>query len=94
MQQCTYFLCYFMTEESIHSNLNMFDFSFVYQQEKIHDSFGLKIHNRHKKVDCLTRSCSENEEVYGTASAIKNFSSKYAKYNFNRIMVNFWKDKC
>ena len=31
--------------------------------------------------------------VYGTASAIKNFSSKYAKYNF-RTTVNSWKAKC
>ena len=30
-------------------------------------------------------------EVYGTASVIKKFSSKYAKYNFNRITVNSWK---
>ena len=33
-------------------------------------------------------------KVYGTASAIKKFSSKCAKYNFNRTMVNSWKAKC
>ena len=33
-------------------------------------------------------------KVYGTPSAIKNFSSKYAKYNFNRTTVNSWKAKC
>ena len=33
-------------------------------------------------------------KVYGTASAIKKFSSKYAKYNFNRTTVNSWKAKC
>ena len=33
-------------------------------------------------------------KVYGTASAIKKFSSRYAKYNFNRITVNSWKAKC
>ena len=33
-------------------------------------------------------------EVYGTASATKKFSSKYAKYNFNRTTVNSWKGKC
>ena len=33
-------------------------------------------------------------EVYGTASAIKKISSKYAKYNFNRTTVNSWKAKC
>ena len=32
-------------------------------------------------------------KVHGTASAIKNFSSKYAKYNFNRTTVNPWKAK-
>ena len=33
-------------------------------------------------------------EVYGIAPAIKKFSSKYAKYNFNRTTVNSWKAKC
>ena len=33
-------------------------------------------------------------KVYVTASAIKKFSSKYAKYNFNRTTVNSWKAKC
>ena len=33
-------------------------------------------------------------KVYGIASAIKKFSSKYAKYNFNRTTVNSWKAKC
>ena len=30
-------------------------------------------------------------KVYGTASGIKQFSSKYAKFNFNRTTVNSWK---
>ena len=30
----------------------------------------------------------------GIASAIKKFSSKYVKYNFNRTTVNSWKAKC
>ena len=33
-------------------------------------------------------------KVYGTASAIKKFWFKYAKYNFNRTTVNSWKAKC
>ena len=33
-------------------------------------------------------------KVYGTASAIKKFSSKYATCNFNRTTVNSWKAKC
>ena len=33
-------------------------------------------------------------KVYVTASEIKKFSSKYAKYNFNRTTVNSWKAKC
>ena len=33
-------------------------------------------------------------KVYGTASASKTFSSKYAKYNFSRTTVNSWKAKC
>ena len=33
-------------------------------------------------------------KVYGTAPAIKKFSSKYAKYNFNRTTGNSWKAKC
>ena len=33
-------------------------------------------------------------KVHGTASAIKKFSSKYAKYNFNRTTVNSWKAQC
>ena len=33
-------------------------------------------------------------KVYGTASSIKKFSSKYAKYNFNRTTINAWKTKC
>ena len=33
-------------------------------------------------------------KVYGTASAIKKFSPKYAKYNLNRTMVNSYKTKC
>ena len=32
-------------------------------------------------------------KVYGTVSAIKKFSSKYAKYNFNKTTVNSWKAK-
>ena len=30
-------------------------------------------------------------KVYWTASCIKQFSSKYAKFNFNRTTVNSWK---
>ena len=33
-------------------------------------------------------------QVYGTASAIRKFSSKYAENNFNRTTVNSWKAKC
>ena len=33
-------------------------------------------------------------KIYGTASAIKKFPSKYAKYNFNRTTLNSWKAKC
>ena len=33
-------------------------------------------------------------KVYGTASAIKTFSSKYAKYNFYRTTVNSWNAWC
>ena len=57
-----------MSEESIRSNLNIFDFFCVYQQGKIDYSFGLKIHNRHRRVDRLTRSCGENEQ--GEVSAL------------------------
>ena len=32
-------------------------------------------------------------KVYGTASAIKKFSSKYVKYNFSRTTVNSQKAK-
>ena len=138
----------------------MFDFFCVCQQGKIDDSFGLKIHNRHRRVNRLTRSCIEEKflfyfekivdhendyevkitnvrksaasdisnaeltlvakeiqksgnqkvkyqkavpeaikkvgmyaEVYGIASAIKKFSSKYTNYNFNRTTVNSWKAK-
>ena len=54
MQQCTYFVCCFMTEETIYNNLNICSISFcVYQQGKIDNSFGLKIDNRHKSVDRL-----------------------------------------
>ena len=31
--------------------------------------------------------------IYGTASAIKKFSTKYEKYTFNRTTVNSWKAK-
>ena len=30
----------------------------------------------------------------GLRQLSKKFSSKYAKYNFNRTMVNSWKAKC
>ena len=30
-------------------------------------------------------------KVYGTASGIKQFSSKHAKFKFNRTTVNSWK---
>ena len=40
----------------------------VYHNGKIDDSFGLKIHNRHKRIDRLTRSCGENEQ--GEVSAL------------------------
>ena len=33
-------------------------------------------------------------KVYGTAPAIKKFSSKYAKCNFNGTTGNSWKAKC
>ena len=33
-------------------------------------------------------------KVYKTSSAIKQFPSKYAKYNFDRTTVNSWKAKC
>ena len=33
-------------------------------------------------------------KVYDTASAIKNFLSKYPKYKLNRTTVNSWKAKC
>ena len=37
-------------------------FIFVFnQQGKIDYSFGVKIHNRHRKADRLIRSCGENE---------------------------------
>ena len=39
-----------------------------YQQGKIDDSLGLKIYNRHRKVDRLTGSCGENE--LGEVSAL------------------------
>ena len=39
----------------------------VYQQGKMDYSFGLKIHNRHRRVG-LARSCSENEQ--GEVSAL------------------------
>ena len=57
-----------MTEESIHSILNMFDFFCVYQQGKIDDCFELKIHNRHRRIDRLTRSCGEKEQGEVSAS--------------------------
>ena len=34
------------------------------------------------------------EEIFGTASAIKKFTTKYPKYSFIRITVNTWKKKC
>ena len=51
-----------MTEESIHSNLTVFDFFLCLSTGKIDYSFGLKIHNRQRSVDRLTRSCGENEQ--------------------------------
>ena len=41
---------------------------FRFPQGNIDDSFELKIHKRHRRVDHLTRSCSENEQ--GEVSAL------------------------
>ena len=44
--------------------------------------------------ETIKREVGMQVKIYGTASAIKNFSSKYAKYNFNRTTLNSWKAKC
>ena len=47
-----------------------------------------------KAVPATIKKAGIYAKVYGTASAIKTFSSKYAKYNFNRTTVNSWNAQC
>ena len=53
----------------------------VCQQGKIDYSFGLKIHNRYRRVG-LTRSCSENEQ--GEVSALFQETQKFSRGIFKR----------
>ena len=61
----------------------------------LHNFFKFSILAKSKVSKC----CSWNNKkdvgmyakVYGTASGIKQFSSKYARFNFNRTTVNSWK---
>ena len=43
--------------------------------------------------DEIMKEIGTYANVYGTASAIKKFSTKYEKYTFNRTIVNSWKAK-
>ena len=57
----------------------------TYQRPK---NYQVKIPAKIKKeVDLYARD-------FGTASAIKTFTTKYPKYSFIRTTVNAWKKKC
>ena len=51
---------------------------------------------KHEKVvpETIKKEVCMYGKVYGTASSVKKFLSKYAKYNINKATVNSWKAKC
>ena len=62
--------------------------------KEIQKSCNQKVKYQKAVLETIQKEVGMYAKVYGTASAIKTFSSKYAKYNFNRTMVNSWKAKC
>ena len=62
--------------------------------KEIQKSCNQKVKYQKAVPETIKKDVSMYAQVYGTASAIKKFSSKYAKYNFNKTTVNSWKTKC
>ena len=62
--------------------------------KEIQKSCNQKVKYQKAVPETIKKEVGMYAKVYGTASAIKKFSSKCAKYNFNRTMVNSWKAKC
>ena len=62
--------------------------------KEIEKSCNQKVKYQKAVPETIKQDVSMYAQVYGTASAIKKFSSKYAKYNFNRTTVNSRKTKC
>ena len=62
--------------------------------KEIQKSCNQKIKYQKGVPEIIKKEVGIYAKVYETASAIKKFSPKYARYNFNRTMVNSYKTKC
>ena len=62
--------------------------------KEIQKSCNQKVKYQKAVPETIKKDVSMYAQVCGTASAIKKFSSKYAKYNFNKTTANSWKTKC
>ena len=104
------FLLYFQKNEKIvdHENGNKVEITNVIKSatsditnaeltlvaKEMQKSCNQKVKYQKAVPDTIKKEVDMYAKIYGTASAIKNFSSKYAKYNFSRTTVNSWKAKC
>ena len=62
--------------------------------KEIQKSCNQKVKYQKAVPETIKKEVGMYAKVYGTAWAVKVFSSKYAKYNFNRTTVNYCKAKC
>ena len=104
------FLLYFKKNEKIvdHENDNKVEITNVIKSatsditnaeltlvaKEIQKSCNQKVKYQKAVPDTIKKEVDMYAKIYGTASAIKNLSSKYAKYYFSRTTVNSWKAKC
>ena len=61
--------------------------------KEIQKSCNQKVKYQRAVPETIKKEVGIYAKVYGTASVIKKFSSKYAKHNFNWTTINSWKDK-
>ena len=61
--------------------------------KEIQKSCNQKVKYQRAVPETIKKEVGIYAKVYGTASVIKIFSSKYAKHNFNWTTINSWKDK-